>query len=79
MNKRKIVVGIDIGGTKTVYGFVDREGNILAGDMIITSHYDEPEDFVAALYEKMMITASSIGREVEILGFGIGAPMGNII
>jgi len=78
MNKRKIVVGIDIGGTKTVYGFVDREGNILAGDMIITSHYDEPEDFVAALYEKMMITASSIGREVEILGFGIGAPMGNI-
>jgi len=78
MSKQKIVVGIDIGGTKTVYGFVDRDGNILAGDMIITSQYDEPEDFVAALYEKMMITASSIGREVEILGFGIGAPMGNI-
>jgi len=78
MNKEKVVVGIDIGGTNTVYGFVDRTGNILAEDQIITSHYDEPEVFVAALYEKMMITASRIGREVEILGFGIGAPMGNI-
>jgi glucokinase len=78
IDKEKVVVGIDIGGTNTVYGFVDRTGNILADDQIITSHYDEPEVFVAALYEKMMITASRIGREVEILGFGIGAPMGNI-
>jgi glucokinase len=78
MNKEKVVVGIDIGGTNTVYGFVDREGNILTGDQIITTHYDEPEVFVAALYEKMMITASKLERELEILGFGIGAPMGNI-
>jgi len=78
MNKEKVVVGIDIGGTNTVFGFVDRAGKILAEDQITTTHYDEPEVFVAALYEKMMITASRIGREVEILGFGIGAPMGNI-
>jgi glucokinase len=74
----KVVVGIDIGGTNTVFGFVDRSGKILAEDHLTTTHYDEPEVFVAALYEKMMITASRIGREVEILGFGIGAPMGNI-
>ncbi len=78
MNKEKVVVGIDIGGTNTVFGFVDRSGKILVEDQITTTHYDEPEVFVAALYEKMMITASRIGREVEILGFGIGAPMGNI-
>lgn len=78
MHKEKVVVGIDIGGTNTVFGFVDRTGKILAEDHIITNHYDEPEVFVAALYEKMMITAARIGREVEILGFGIGAPMGNI-
>lgn len=78
MNKEKVVVGIDIGGTNTVFGFVDRSGKILAEDQITTTHYDEPEVFVAALYEKMMITAARIGREVEILGFGIGAPMGNI-
>lgn len=78
MSKEKTVVGIDIGGTNTMFGFVDRSGKILAEDMITTTHYDEPEVFVAALYEKLMITAQKSGRDMEILGFGIGAPMGNI-
>jgi len=78
MSKEKTVVGIDIGGTNTMFGFVDRSGKILAEDMIITTHYDEPEVFVAALYEKMMVTAQKSGKDMEILGFGIGAPMGNI-
>ena len=78
MKKEKVVIGIDIGGTNTVFGVVDRSGRILAEDGITTSHYDEPEVFVAALYEKIMITIPKIGREVEVLGYGIGAPMGNI-
>jgi glucokinase len=78
MKKEKVVIGIDIGGTNTVFGVVDRSGMILAEDGITTSHYDEPEVFVAALYEKIMITIPKIGRELEVLGFGIGAPMGNI-
>lgn len=78
MSKEKTVVGIDIGGTNTVFGFVNRSGVILAEDQITTTHYDEPEVFVAALYEKMMITAQKAGKDLEILGFGIGAPMGNI-
>jgi predicted NBD/HSP70 family sugar kinase len=28
MAKKEVAVGIDIGGTNTVFGFVDREGNI---------------------------------------------------
>ncbi|HNX84391.1 MAG: ROK family protein [Bacteroidales bacterium] len=78
MEKVKTVAGIDIGGTNTTFGFVDRSGKILAEDQIITTHYDEPEVFVAALYEKMMITAQKSGNDFEILGYGIGAPMGNI-
>jgi glucokinase len=78
MEKEKVVVGIDVGGTNTVFGIVDRAGNILAEDQIMTSHYDEPEVFIAALYEKIMVTAGKSGREMEIIGFGIGAPMGNI-
>jgi len=78
MSQVKTVVGIDIGGTNTMFGFVDRSGKILAEDMVTTTHYDEPEVFVAALYEKMMITAQKSGKDMEILGFGIGAPMGNI-
>ncbi|HNY56940.1 MAG TPA: ROK family protein [Bacteroidales bacterium] len=78
MEKVKAVAGIDIGGTSTTFGFVDRSGKILAGGQIITSQYDKPESFVAALYEKMMITAQNPDYDIEILGFGIGAPMGNI-
>ncbi len=78
MGKEHVVVGIDIGGTNTIFGIVDRAGNILEEDQLTTTHYDEPEVFVAALYEKIQITLAKIGKEVEILGFGIGAPMGNI-
>ncbi len=74
----QLVVGIDIGGTNTVFGIIDREGNILAEDRLKTSHYDEVEVYVAALYEKIMMTQQKIEIENEIIGFGIGAPMGNI-
>ncbi|NLE33676.1 MAG: ROK family protein [Bacteroidales bacterium] len=78
MDKVKTVVGIDIGGTNTIFGFVDRSGNILAEDQIMTTNYDEPQVYVADLFEKIMITARNAGKEMEILGIGIGAPMGNI-
>jgi glucokinase len=78
MANKKVVVGIDIGGTNTVFGFVDREGNILAEDRLKTSHYEEAEVYVAALYEKIMVTRDRIEDDIEILGFGIGSPMGNI-
>ncbi|NMC36826.1 MAG: ROK family protein [Bacteroidales bacterium] len=78
MAKKQVVVGIDLGGTNTVYGIVDREGKILAEDRIKTTHYDEIEVFVAALYEKIMVTSQKVTEEIEIIGYGIGAPMGNI-
>lgn len=78
MAVKQVVVGIDIGGTNTVFGFVDRDGNILAEDKLKTTHYDEAEVYVAALYEKIMVTRQKIEDEIEIQGFGIGAPMGNI-
>jgi glucokinase len=78
MASKKVVVGIDIGGTNTVFGFVDREGNILAEDRLKTAHYEDFEVYVAALYEKIMVTQHKIEKDIQLLGFGIGAPMGNI-
>ena len=78
MASRQIAVGIDLGGTNTVFGFVDREGNILGEDRIKTGQYDEIEVYVAALYEKIMVARQKITEDIEIIGFGIGAPMGNI-
>ena len=78
MVNKQVVVGIDIGGTNTIFGFVDRDGNILIEDRIKTGHFSEPDEFVSTLYEKIMLAKTSIQNEVEIIGFGIGAPAGNI-
>jgi glucokinase len=78
MSTLKSSVGIDIGGTNTVFGIIDRKGNILAGDRLNTTDYDSAEVFVEALYGRIMNTRQRIGEHTEITGFGIGAPMGNI-
>lgn len=78
MIKRQIAVGIDIGGTNTVFGLVDRKGNIIAEGLVKTKEFDEVEVFVAALYEKINVTVRKLGNSSELLGYGIGAPMGNI-
>jgi glucokinase len=78
MVKKQVALGIDIGGTNTAFGFVDRDGNILIEDKIKTKDYDLPEKFVAALFDKIMEAATKLGNSIEIIGFGVGAPMGNI-
>lgn len=75
---RQIAAGIDIGGTNTVFGLVDRDGKILAEGSIKTKEFEEVEVFVAALYEKIQVTIKKLGNGNELLGYGIGAPMGNI-
>lgn len=78
MAMNKLAVGIDIGGTNTVFGFVDREGKILAEDKIPTCNYAKAEGFVADLYGRIMKTGKKVSGGFDLQGFGIGAPMGNI-
>ncbi|MEE4117347.1 MAG: ROK family protein [Marinilabiliaceae bacterium] len=76
--KKKVAIGIDIGGTNTVFGIVTRNGSILAEGAIKTKEFDEAEVFVAALFEKIQVTNKKLGNGHEVIGYGIGAPMGNI-
>ena len=78
MAGRQLSAGIDIGGTNTAIGLVDRDGNILAEDKLKTALYSEVEKYAEALFEKVMTTRSRVGEGYEIAGIGIGAPMGNI-
>ena len=45
----KVVSGVDIGGTNTVFGIVDKQGKVLAEDNLKTTDYPEVKDFVKAL------------------------------
>ena len=76
MNKMKLAVGVDIGGTNTVFGLVDEKGNCLAQDSIKTSEYSLVNDFVTAIYKRVKVLIST-QNNVEIIGMGIGAPNGN--
>ncbi len=73
---KEVVTGIDIGGTNTVLGLVDRDGNILAGDSLLTGSYPDVADFVKAIADSVKKMKQKAG-DVEIKGIGIGAPNGN--
>ncbi len=78
MSVIKVAAGIDIGGTNTVFGLVDRDGNVIAEDCLKTCDYPEAEKFVESVFNKIISLAEEAGLGTELAGFGIGAPMGNV-
>ena len=50
--EKPYVVGMDIGGTNTVFGVVDSRGNVLATDSVKTQSYSKIEDYVEAVCTK---------------------------
>ena len=76
MYKKQLAIGIDIGGTNTVFGVVDEKGNCLAQNSIKTSDFPQVSEFVAIVSKEVNILIDSLGH-TEIIGMGIGAPNGN--
>lgn len=73
---REVAIGIDIGGTNTAFGVVDREGNLLAEGNIPTAGYAEPEPYAAAVHDQLEAIMRTV-PDVTLRGVGIGAPNGN--
>jgi glucokinase len=71
---KEVVVGIDIGGTNTVFGFVDREGTIVATGRLKTGNYDDGEVFIQDLTKTISETLTD---DLKLVGVGIGCPNGN--
>ena len=45
---KDLTIGIDIGGTNTKYGIVDREGNVLHQGNIPTTQYEQFQEYFDA-------------------------------
>ena len=75
--EKPYVIGIDIGGTNTIFGIVDARGTILQSGSIKTGAYPEIEGYVAAIAEGLQGMIQQAGGKEAIKGIGIGAPMGN--
>lgn len=73
----EVCIGIDIGGTNTIFGVVDKNGKVLTEDSIRTSNYENVEDFLDYLVRKINQSISAINIPIKLIGIGIGAPNGN--
>ncbi len=73
----EVVLGIDIGGTYTKIGLVDRKGAIHFEDEISTSGYKTIEAFIRALHAHVTKSLEKIEPSFQLLGIGVGAPNGN--
>lgn len=71
------VIGLDLGGTNSVFGIVDSRGDIKATTSIKTQGYDDVNDYVAASVEALQLIIDQVGGIDTIKAMGIGAPNGN--
>lgn len=71
-------VGVDLGGTNTVYAVVDKIGHILAQDSFPTAT-PSIEAWADRLATGISSMIASLGLDGDIIGVGIGAPCANAI
>ena len=71
------VVGVDVGGTNTVFGIVNSGGQILYRGSMKTLTDDKVETFVDNLYETLWPIIMEAGGPLNIVGIGVGAPDAN--
>ena len=74
----KYALGIDIGGTNTVVGLVDKEGKVLGTDSVKTQSFPVLEEYVKTVSKlaKDLIAKNNVSID-DIVGLGIGAPNAN--
>ena len=71
------VLGIDIGGTNTVFGIVDARGNVIASSSIKTGKHADFNDYLEELYSEASHLIEANEATDKIQGIGIGAPNAN--
>lgn len=74
---KKFVIGVDMGGTNTVYGLVNRRGEIIAHRSFPTASEPTAEAFASRLGENIKALISDCNADDAVVGIGVGAPCAN--
>jgi glucokinase len=77
MNKKDMVLGIDVGGTFTKFGFVDKEGNFISESFIPTNASEPAESLFSRLFIEVDKIFSPLKENYNLAGIGVGAPNAN--
>ena len=76
-SRTQLAIGIDIGGTNTKFGIVDRDGNVLFSGKMSTRKHKSIESFIDGLHEEVTDIIEKAGGAGRMKGIGVGAPNGN--
>lgn len=76
-NSKPYVVGIDMGGTNTVFGIVDARGLVVASNSIKTRKHAKFEDYINELCTELNRLITDNNLVDKIYGIGVGAPNAN--
>lgn len=71
------VIGLDLGGTNSVFGIVDARGEIKGSTAIKTQAYEDVNDYVKAGCDALQPVLDIVGGIDKVKGMGIGAPNAN--
>jgi glucokinase len=74
---KDLTIGIDIGGTNTKYGIVDREGKVLHHGNIATTDYEEFNDYFDGMADVIRESIHFLPKDTRVVGIGVGAANGN--
>ncbi len=72
-----VVIGIDIGGTFTKIGIVDKHGHCIVEGSINTDEYATFEAYLTGMNNEIKRLVGVTNERLTIKGIGIGAPNGN--
>jgi glucokinase len=71
--RKNLALGVDVGGTNSVFGLCDENGTLFFEESISTKECETPEELVERIYQRI----KAIGHLSNVKGIGIGAPNGN--
>ena len=77
MEKKPYVIGLDLGGTNSVFGIVDENANVIATSSIRTTGQNDLNAYMDAAMSALNPLIEKVGGIENIKGMGIGAPNGN--
>ena len=75
--EKPYVIGLDMGGTNSVFGIVDQRGTIKSQTVISTRAYSDFKDYVKASVEALQPALDTVGGIENVRAIGIGAPNAN--
>jgi len=75
--EKPYVIGMDMGGTNTVFGVVDARGNVISKSAIKTNTHADVNLYINDLHTELMKLIDTAGGIDKFKGIGVGAPNGN--